>query len=323
MAVPANTVQTDDVSASNREDIVEAIYNIDPWETPFLSMAQRVKATATNHEWVTDTLSAAATNIQIEGDDATAIATTTPAKLNNYTQISDKVVSVSRTQRSIDSVGRADELAYQISKEGKSLKLDMEYALVREQASSAGGAATARASAGLEGWLATNKTSVGTGTAQTTPGHSGTTVAAPTDSTVLGALTKAALDDIIQKCWTQGGNPTEIMCGPFNRGAISGFTGISQLQTPASPDAAVTMIGAIDFYKSNFGTLKVTPSRVQRDETVFILDMDYLSVAFIDDMVMHDLAKTGDSDKYQMVSEFCLQVSNESACGKVTDCTTS
>ena len=119
MSVPANTVQTDDVSASNREDIVEAIYNIDPWETPFLSMAQRVKATATNHEWVTDTLSAAATNIQIEGDDATAIATTTPAKLNNYTQISDKVVSVSRTQRSIDSVGRADELAYQISKEGK------------------------------------------------------------------------------------------------------------------------------------------------------------------------------------------------------------
>jgi len=322
MSVPANTVQTDDVSASNREDIVEAIYNIDPWETPFLSMAQRVKATATNHEWVTDTLSAAATNIQIEGDDATAIATTTPAKLNNYTQISDKVVSVSRTQRSIDSVGRADELAYQISKEGKSLKLDMEYALVREQASSAGGAATARASAGLECWLATNRTLSTGDTTGTTPGHSGTTVASPTDGTQ-AALTKANLDTTIQNIWTAGGNPTEIMCGPFNRGAISGFTGISQLQTPASPDAAVTMIGAIDFYKSNFGTLRIQPSRVMRDRTVLILDMDYLAVAFIDDMVMHDLAKTGDSDKYQMVSEFCLEVRNEAACGKVQDVTTS
>ena len=41
---------------------------------------------------------------------------------------------------------------------------------------------------------------VGTGSAQTTPGFSSGTVAAPTDSSVAGAFTKASLDDVIQKC---------------------------------------------------------------------------------------------------------------------------
>lgn len=320
MAVPTNTVLTSG-AIGNRDDLVNAIYQISPEQTPFLSMAQRVSATAINHEWQTDSLETAASNLQLEGDDATANTHNPTTRLNNYQQISRKTISVSRTQRAIDSAGRADEFAYQLSQKGKELKLDMEFALVRNQASSAGGAGTARATAGLESWLATNKTSVGTGGAATTPGFSNGTVAAPTDDTVAGALTKAALDDVIQKCWTQGGNPTEIMCGPANRTAISSFTGISQLQTPASASSAVTMIGAVDFYKSNFGTLRVVPSRVQRDQTVLILDMDYLAVSFIDNMIIEPLAKTGDSDRSMIVSEYGLEVKNEAASGKVTDCT--
>ena len=234
---------------------------------------------------------AAGANRQIEGDDVTANTFAATTRVGNYCQISRKAISVSGTQRAVNSAGRADEFSYQLAKRGREIKRDMEYALTRNQASSAGGAGTARSLASLESWLATNKTSVGTGTAQTTPGFSSGTVAAPTDSSVAGSFTKASLDDVIQKCWTQGGDPKVIMVGPSQRSDISGFSGISTLQTDASARADVTLVGAIDFYKSNFGTLKVVPNRFQRDQTVLVLDMEYLAVSTLRNMQIEQLAK--------------------------------
>lgn len=199
--------------------------------------------------------------------------------------------------------------------------MDMEYALTRNQASSAGGAGTARSLASLESWLATNKTSVGTGTAQTTPGFSSGTVAAPTDSSVAGSFTKAALDQVIEECWTQGGQPDVIMVGPHNRTQLSGFSGISTLFTDAQASDPTYLQGAVDFYKSNFGTLKVIPNRFQRDQTVLVLDMEYFACSTLRDMEVEALAKTGDTDKSQMICEFTLEVKNEAASGKVTDAT--
>ena len=114
-----------------------------------------------------------------------------------------------------------------------------------------------------------------------------------------------------------------IMTGPHNRTVVSGFSGISTLQTDANSSGDVTLMGAVDFYKSNFGTLKVMANRFQRDETVFVLDMDYFCLSTIDDMVQVPLAKTGDSERSMLVTEFTLEVKNEAASGKVTDCTTS
>lgn len=321
MAVPSNTVTTVD-AIGNREDLVDIIYDISPMDTPFLSEASKSQAKAVYHEWQTDALEAAAGNRQIEGDDATANTFAPTTRVGNYCQISRKVVSVSGTQRNVDSAGRADEFAYQVAKRGKEIKRDMEFALTRNQASSAGGSGTARSLASLESWLATNKTSAGTGTAQTTPGFSGGVVAAPTDSSVAGSFVKADLDAVIQECWTQGGDPKIIMVGPHNRSQISGFSGISTLETRADSGSDVTLMGAIDFYKSNFGTLKVVPNRFQRDQTAFVLDMEYLGVAFLRNMEFTPLAKTGDSDKELLIAEYTLQVKNEAASGKITDLTT-
>ena len=321
MAVPTNTV-TAHSAIGNREDLVNIIYDISPMDTPFLSEASRGSAKAVYHEWQTDALEAAAANRQIEGDDATANTFAATTRVGNYLQISRKIVSTSATQRAVDSAGRSDEFAYQTAKRGREIKRDMEFALTRNQASSAGGASTARSLASLESWLTTNKTSVGTGTAQTTPGFSSGTVVAPTDSSVAGSFTKAALDAVIEACWTNGGDPKIIMCGPHNRTQLSGFTGISTLQTDANAKQDVTLMGAVDFYKSNFGILKVVPNRFQRDQTIFVLDMEYLGVAMLRDMEFESLAKTGDSDQTMIIAEYTLQVKNEAASGKVTDATT-
>jgi hypothetical protein len=322
MTLPTNTV-TQYSTVGDREDLLDLIYDISPTETPFMNGIARSKASSVFHEWQTDSLDAAAANLALEGDDPTAKTYTATTRVGNYCQISQKTVIVSGTARAIDQAGRADELAYQVAKRGKELKRDMEFALTQNQASSAGGAGTARASAGLESWLSSNKTSEGTGTAQTTPGFASGTVAAPTDSTVAGTFEKSTLDAVIKECWVAGGDPTMIMVGPHNRTVISGFTGISTLETRADQGMDVTLMGAIDFYKSNYGTLKLVPNRFQRDQTAFVLDMDYFSVAYLRPMELNPLAKTGDSEKRQMLTEFTLCVKNEASSGKVTDLTVS
>jgi len=322
MALPTNTWTSFSV-IGNREDLSDIIYDISPMEFPFFQGCEKTSSAAVYTEWQTDALRAAAANIALEGNDATGATLAPTTRMGNYNQIMQQTVIVSGTQRSVKSAGRADEYSYQTTKAGKELKRDIEYALTRNQASSAGGVGTGRALASLESWLSTNKTSLGTGTAQTTAGFAAGVVAAPVDSTVQGTFTKAGLDAVIQACWTQGGEPDTIMVGPFNRTIISGFSGISTLQTDANAKGDVTLIGAVDFYKSNFGILKVVPNRFQRDRTAFVLDMQYWGVSFLRELVMNSLGKTGDNDKAQMVTELTLVSKNQAASGKVTDLTTS
>jgi hypothetical protein len=322
MAAPTNTVTT--VSAiGNREDLADIIYDISPMDTPFLSRAAKSRASAVYHEWQTDALDAAAVNRKVEGDDATAATFVATTRVGNYLQIASKTISVSGTQRAVNSAGRADEYSYQLAKRGREIKRDMEFALTQNQASSAGGATTARSLASLESWLATNKNSVGTGTAQTTPGFSSGTVAAPTDSTVQGTFTKASLDDVIQKCWTNGGDPKVIMTGPFNKTVASGFANIATLYKEVPGVQQGTILGGADLYVSNFGEHMIMANRFQRDRTVLVLDMEYLGVATLRDMETISLGKTGDADRTQLLVEYTLVVKNEAASGKVTDCTTS
>ena len=69
MALPASTLVTYQ-AVGNREDLSDMIYRIDPTDTPFMSAAEKEKATAVNHEWQTQALApASSANAQLEGDD--------------------------------------------------------------------------------------------------------------------------------------------------------------------------------------------------------------------------------------------------------------
>lgn len=322
MAVPTATFQTFQ-SIGNREDLSDVIYNIAPTETPFLSMAGRATAKARFHEWQTDTLAAAATNTQIEGDDATISSAVPTVRLGNYNQILSKAISVSGTQEVINKAGRDSELAYQIAKRGKELKRDLEFALTRNQGSSAGTAAAAQSMASLESWIFTNRTDLGTGGNPTTPGFISGTVAAPTDNSVVGTFIKAPLDAVIQAAWAAGGDPKIIMTGPFNKTRLSTFTGIATLYKEVPGMQQGTIVGGADVYVSNFGEHTVVPNRFNRDKTVCVLDMDYWAVAYLRPFSQFPLAKTGDSERREMLVECTLESRNEAASAKVTSLTTS
>lgn len=321
MAIPAATFKTYE-AIGNREDLMDVIYNISPTETPFLSMCSRTTAKARRHEWQKDSLADAADNTALEGDDASVLTATPTTRLSNDNQILTKAISISGTQEAVDKAGRNSEIAYQIAKRGKELKRDLEYALTRNQGATNGASGTAPTMAGLESWLATNKSQ---GTGGTTPGYANGEAAAPTDatSTQVRTFTKALLDTVIQNAWTEGGDPKVIMTGPFNKTQLSTFTGIATLYKEIPGVKQGTIIGGADLYVSNFGEHTVVPNRFSRDQTVTVLDMEYWAVAYLRPFTQFQLSKTGDSERRQMLVECTLVSRNEAASGKIADLTTS
>jgi hypothetical protein len=300
------------------EDVEDAIFNISPTETPFLTMAKRKKATATLHQWQTDSLSAAAANRAIEGDDSTYATASPTTMLSNYTQISKKTVMVSGTADAVRKYGRKEEFAYQIAKRGKELKRDIENALVTNQASSAGGSGTARSSAGIESMI-TNRV-LGTGnTTGTTPGYSAGTWAAPTDGTAT-AMTEGDLVSALELAWQDGGDPGTIMVNSALKRKIATFGGankFSGVQVNQGRTAQAVVIGGVDLYISDFGEHKVVLNRYQRAGTLLCLDREYMSVAFLRPIKFEERAKTGDATRGELLCEYTLVAENPDAHAKI------
>lgn len=314
MTQPADTFSSYD-AIGNREDLADIIYDISPTDTPFMNGIVKNTATATNHEWQTDALAnASATNAVIEGDDATTDASTATTRLGNQTQISDKVPRVTGTQRDVDSAGRADEFAYQIMKRGKELKRDVESSLLANNAKVVGNDTTARECAGIESWIATNTSFGATGADPTGDGTD-----ARTDGTQR-AFTESQLKEVLRECWDSGGNPDTIMVGSFNKQALSAFSGGA---TRTIESGEKKLVNAIDIYVSDYGDLVVIPNRFQRDRSVLVLEMDMWAFSVLRDFREHDLAKTGDTDRKQLLIEYTLESRNEAASGIIADVTTS
>jgi hypothetical protein len=188
----------------------------------------------------------------------------------------------------------------------------------QNKGSTTGAAASARAMASLESWLFTNRTDVGTGGQNTTPGFISGIVAAPTDASVSGTVTKSALDSVIQACWTQGGDPSKIMVGPVVKTKVSQFTGIATLYKEINGMKQGVVTSGVDTYVSNFGEHMIIPSRFNRDKTMSVIDPEYWELAYLRPFQQFELAKTGDSEKRQMLCEVTLVSKNEAASGKVT-----
>lgn len=310
--------------------LIEAVIKSAAITLLFMTMASRVDATAVLHEWQTDALSAAAANKNIEGDDAAGGTSVATSRLGMYCQISTKYAVVTDTQQAVDKAGRSSEMSYQVAKRLGELKRDMELALTQNQGSSAGSASAARSSAGVEAWLTApagaamvgNSTFIGiTSTAATTPGWtSGGSILAPTDATAAGTFVVANLKAVIRACWTAGGNPGVIMCGPVTKQTISGFSGIATLYREAGTTAKGTaIVGAADLYISDFGEHRVVPNRFQRDRTCLVLDMDYWKVGYLRKVSQKEIARTGASIKRFIDVEFCLVASNPQSSGKIAD----
>ncbi len=324
MAMPTNTFATYQ-AVGNAEDVSDTIYRIDPTDCPFTTGIDKTKASAVNHEWQIQTLAAAASNAQLEGDDVAADQSTPTVRKGNLCQISRKSAFVTGTQQAVEHYGRDDEMAYQEMLKGLELKRDIERVIIGlNQKKVTGDTTTARKTGAVLSWLKTNTEVGATGS---NPGTSdgGTS---RTDGTAR-AFTEVLLKSVLQKCWNSGGKPDTVMVNSFNKQTFSTFTGRS---SPVEEAKSKKIVAAVDAYESDFGTVKVVANRFQRctglSDTVseaFVFEMDKWALGALNGrrMLSIPLAKTGDSVKKAIVSEYVLESRNEAASGLVADLTVS
>jgi len=315
--------------ASNiREDLEEAIYDISPADTPFVSALSRRAVTNIRHEWLTDVLAAASTaNAVIEGDEATLETSAAVTRVSNIAQIMDKTVVVSGTHRAVNSAGYKDALAYQIMKKGRELRRDIEATVLNNQASVLGDDTTARVLGGLPSWLTSN-TDRGTGGSD--GGYASTTslTVAASDATAgdVRTFTETLLVNAQQSAYTNGGEPTLMLMSPFQKRTFTNstnFPGVATLRSNVPQNAPATVIGNAEIYLGPFGTLDVVVDRFQRSREVFLVDPEYAALGTLRSMRQWPLAKTGDTEKRQMLTEITLIVENEAAHAIIADLSTS
>lgn len=318
MPASANSNKTYDVRTI-REDLQDALISIASTETPFMSAIGTKSTSNTYFEWPTVDLAAPdSANRVIEGENAPGNdAPTNAVRLGNYTQISDKVVEVSTTAEAVNGAADAQTLAKQIAYKLKELKRDMETMLLSNVAANPGAAATARATAGLPGFLRTNVSRGATGANGTLSGStSGYVSAGATDGT-LRALTEAMLNTVIASCWDNGAEPSLVLCGSAVKQKISStFTG-SATKFKNVDDKKV--VASVDIYVSDFGELQIVPTRFQRARDVLVLDPSYARVAYLQKTKQSELAKTGHAERRLIAVEYGLQVDTEKAHGIIAD----
>lgn len=316
MAQPVNTYDSYDL-VGMREDLTDAIYNISPEETPFYTKCAKISVSNRLHEWQTDVLASPAVNAHIEGDDTTAAAIVPTARIGNRIQHFKKSITISGVADMVDKAGRETEMAYQIRQRLKEIKRDVELALFANQAKVTGSSVLAPQMAGVGAWITTNTQNVGGGGADPTGDGSN----ARTDGTQ-SAFTQADFDLAMTNIWEEGGRPDTVYLSSFQMDVALGFVGNNNERANTDSSKA-TVTNDLVVYRTPWGKVNWQMSRMVRSRDVWIMQSDMWKVGHMRTAKNEALAKTGDSEKRQILTDATLICCNEKASGGVVDCSTS
>src|SRR5438067_2358698 len=258
-------LQTYGSTAGNREDIYDVLQLISPEETPLFSRLGDSTANATNHQWVTWTLSTGSGNADVEGATATGSTSSSKARLNNYCQIMSKNGAISGTQRKIDNVGASEELAFEMKKKMLEWRLGAESDLIL-QTSNAGNSTTARTMTGLIDSLQTNRV---TGSATTV------------------ALTETIFNNLLQTIFEAGAKVSTVYVAGFNKRRISQFVTSNVRYTSTDK----TLKNTISVYESDFGVVDIVLERYVTKTVGIAIDDQYFRKAWLRKPITFPLAK--------------------------------
>lgn len=322
--MPANTLLTSTPVVRLAEDVEDKIYNFRPTDTPLVSSISRTSVDAVFHEWTADTYRTPnAANAAIEGADAAFVVPTQPSVYGNRTQIFQDTISVSGTAEAVKKYGRKSEISRLKTKKAIELKKDIEAAAISSPAAVTGTGAVAGRMRGLYGWIATNNSLGATGIAPNP-----ITNTAPTPGT-LRAFAEGDLKTVIQAVYEQGGDASVLMVSPAHKVRVSTFTGNVQRTNEVANKGRmdVRLQTSFTIYGHDFGETKVVPNRVMTGSgaglinTAYLIDYDKIKLGQLRSMQTEKLAKVGDSEQWQLLTELTLVVGQESTLGAVRDLT--
>jgi hypothetical protein len=316
VAKVTNAFTTYDAKA-NREDLSDIIYNIDPFDTPMMTAAGRRNVSNIVYDWQTESLPAVSVTGELEGFELARAASTPTVRVSDVCQINARDATVSGTQDAANPAGKRRELAHQIALVGKALKRDCESVLFGTiaQVKTLGDATTVRKTTGLINWLATNSV-FQSGGSGADPVQATATAAVDDETPIL--FTEAALNNCIQLCYESGAEPSLLFVGPYNKRIVSTFVGRANSRQMI---AAKKVVNSVTMYASDFGDLKVLPTRWIRPRDAFLMDPRYFKVAFYRNFQRSSLGRIGDATTELILTEYGLQVDNEAAHGVIRDLT--
>lgn len=314
--MPAN-VYTTAQAVGNREDLVDKVYRTSPTDTPFVSRIARVDATAVTHEWQRDKLrDPNKGNAAKEGADATFALQTPTERLRNTCQIFTDTFSISGTQNAVDHAG-GPEMSRLKAKKSVELKKDVEASAIANTIAVTVEGATGRQMRGLAGWIATNNDMGPAGVAPDPINN-----IPPTDATATRAFSEPQLQAAILGAYNHGGDIKFCIMAPQYKQKASAFTGNVQRVDNVDDDTRATLNTAYTFYGSDFGVIEMVPDRVMAnglDNNVYGIDPDYWAVATLRGFQAIPLAKTGDAENWQMLTECTLEAREERSSFAIRD----
>lgn len=320
MADNLNARDLKDVASGGliREDVMDRIFDISRIPLPFMDAVGSDTAKNDYTEWTTDKLGdPELSNWVVDGADSDQNDAATGARIGNHCGILTKEVRVSSRADASDTIGRANELAYQVMMRQRELRRNVEANILSIQGSQASAPATS--TPGIPAGLAAMVEKFDNGS-----GGSGGVFAngqwsewTPGSAT---ALTETMVRDACQEAWEDGADPSLLMSVPAVIRALSEymFTSSSRIATltaETNQNGPATAMGSVNAFLTDFGvTLNMVPNRIQRAynqnemASVFVLDPAYARVSYLRGYRVEPLAKTGLSEKRLMSVDFTLKV---------------
>jgi hypothetical protein len=309
MTQTAGTTDTFD-SAALKESLSPVFYDLFPMDTYFQNNVDKEDVKNTQHQWIFDSLTAAANNKQIQGDTVSYGTLATATRVSNFTQIARKAVVLSDTLDAVSVVG-SNSMGRAIMKSMKELKRDMEFDLLGRQGSSAGAQSTASFA---------GNTVAATSTAGTTPGYASSVVAGQTDGTTgASSITYTDIENAAELAWLDGGEPDTIICSNGQKKVIDAFTSRATRTADIGDTDKLTIQGSANLIVTSFGTFKVVMSRYIPRNCLVLLQMDKWAIGQLRAPKVKDMAKDGDATKKLMVTEYTLIARNPNSSAKVVD----
>lgn len=279
-------------SVGAKEDVSAVISMLTPHKVPFTSAIGQETVKQKVYQWQEDELDPAKDNAQVEGFEAEDEACSTTEMLQNTTQILSRTIKLSGSLQATDHHGRANELARQIVKKGKSLRLDLERAYI-----------------GVDQDMVLGSDTVPRRTKSVSK-----LIHADNKIDALGVqISEPMVREAIRKAYDAGAEGAEtLMVKPTDAELVSEFAGTAdRVRDVTKGGNAITV--KVDIYTTALGTLRVTINREIKKEHAVLFDPSTWNKTALKGRTWfrETLAKTGDSTRIMLAGEYGLKTDNQ------------
>jgi hypothetical protein len=231
---------------------------------------------------------------QAEGSTGTATDNTEPSSNYNYTQIFERMATITRTAAQVQQYGGANTLAYQIEKKMTEIMMEINSQIIYGERVQRSGSQNG---------------SFGGMIAFTRSGNIDTTG---------GAISKTIINNLIEKVWADGAMASKflLVCAENQARKISAFnTAGTNPVVMTSPDSRTTggyvaqFQGDLPVQNGFVAEILVEPSFPK--DKVLLLDLNSVELAYLQDFVTKDATPPGaDYVSQRVLGELTLRVQN-------------